>query len=110
MRTSTRVESRPRSRGRTWNGPFATSAIPGARTRKSPVEAGLSRASSSWPRVSARSGIDCESRRLRAAVTVTLAASVPMLSLRSAATDASAPSTAKCLAASEKPAARALTR
>ena len=75
--TRTRVESSPRSRGRTWKGPSPTGVIPGNSIIASPVEVGIR--SWSWASLidSARSGISSVSRALRAAVTITSAVSPP---------------------------------
>ena len=69
--TSTRVESRPRSLGRTCIGPLPTGVTPGAWRRASPTDSGDFPSSASRPIVSVRSGTALVSRSLRAAVTVT---------------------------------------
>ena len=69
--TSTRVESRPRSRGRTCIGPLPTGVMPGACSSASPTDSGDFDASASRPNASVRRGTAAVSRSLRAAVTVT---------------------------------------
>ena len=73
-----RVESSPRRRGRTPNGPLPTGVMFTAPASASPVESGLVCATASPLRVSTCRGISRISRSPRAAVTLTSAVIAPI--------------------------------
>ena len=76
-RTSRRVESNPRSRGRTPNGPLPTGVMFAAIVSASPVEVWLVCSTAALVMVSTCRGICLVSRSAREAVTTTAVASEP---------------------------------
>src|SRR5687767_710163 len=98
-----RVESSPRSRGRTPNGPFPTGVMFATEARASPVESGLVCAMAAPVSVSTWSGIVRISRSDRAAVTLTSVFSPPTSSCTGSETFCSGCAMTTVRAASEKP-------
>ncbi len=102
-RTSRRVESSPRRRGRTPNGPPPTCVIFAAVARASPVDSGLPAATAAPVIVSTCSGMRRVSRSDRDAVTLTSVTSAPISRRIGKSTFSSADVSTTVRAASEKP-------
>ena len=105
-----RVESNPRKRGRTRNGPLPTGITLTSEASASPVDNGFDCSIAASEMVSTCSGIRRTSRSARLVVTVIAALNTPTSSANGTSRSASSVSTITVRAASENPGRETITR